>query len=102
MADVLQAIKDLVHTYPPEVEAYLFGSRARGDNRPDSDWDILLIADKERVRKEDHDNYTAPLGELGWDIDASINAIIFSKKDWELGARRGLFYHNVMQDRIRL
>lgn len=26
------------------VAAVLFGSRARGDNHPDSDWDILLIA----------------------------------------------------------
>lgn len=26
-------------------EVWLFGSRARGDNRPDSDWDILIVVD---------------------------------------------------------
>ena len=25
---------------------YLFGSRARGDNRPDSDYDLLIVTDK--------------------------------------------------------
>lgn len=27
------------------VELWLFGSRARGDARPDSDWDLLAIVD---------------------------------------------------------
>jgi predicted nucleotidyltransferase len=26
-------------------EVWLFGSRARGDHRPDSDWDILIVVD---------------------------------------------------------
>jgi predicted nucleotidyltransferase len=26
-------------------EVWVFGSRARGDNRPDSDWDILIVVD---------------------------------------------------------
>ncbi len=32
------------------VHAALFGSRARGDNRPDSDTDIMIDIDKEAVR----------------------------------------------------
>ena len=28
-------------------EGYLFGSRARGDNRIDSDWDYLIVVDRE-------------------------------------------------------
>jgi predicted nucleotidyltransferase len=26
---------------------YLFGSRARGDHRPDSDWDICVVLDRD-------------------------------------------------------
>jgi uncharacterized protein len=32
------------------IHAWLFGSRARGDNRPDSDIDILIETDAEAVR----------------------------------------------------
>lgn len=39
----------------PVVRAYLFGSYARGENRPDSDIDILVTFDKEaRVSLFDH------------------------------------------------
>jgi predicted nucleotidyltransferase len=36
---LLQRILD--HLEPEQI--WLFGSRARGDNRPDSDWDLLLV-----------------------------------------------------------
>jgi predicted nucleotidyltransferase len=29
-------------TYHP-LQVWLFGSRARGDNRPDSDWDLFIV-----------------------------------------------------------
>jgi len=34
-------------------ELRLFGSKAGGDARPDSDLDVLVVVDKERVRAED-------------------------------------------------
>jgi predicted nucleotidyltransferase len=35
-------IKEAIHKNDPNALAYLFGSRARYDFRPDSDWDILI------------------------------------------------------------
>ncbi|QUV83397.1 MULTISPECIES: nucleotidyltransferase domain-containing protein [Chloracidobacterium] len=34
------------------VRILLFGSRARGDARPDSDWDFFVITDREPLREE--------------------------------------------------
>ncbi|WP_461150872.1 nucleotidyltransferase domain-containing protein [Spirosoma pulveris] len=36
----LQAVKKQVCEIDPQAEVWLFGSRARGDARPDSDWDF--------------------------------------------------------------
>ena len=44
--DALQALTDhLVFAFQP-LEVWLFGSRARGDARPDSDFDLLLVFDR--------------------------------------------------------
>ena len=40
-------LRDLIALCRAELfaeEIWLFGSRARGDHRPDSDWDILVVA----------------------------------------------------------
>jgi predicted nucleotidyltransferase len=46
-----EIVERLKHAYSPE-RIYLFGSRARGDNGPDSDFDFLVVvpddAPKER------------------------------------------------------
>jgi len=36
----------------------LFGSQVRGDAREDSDWDILILLNKEKLDNSDHDNYS--------------------------------------------
>lgn len=86
---------------PPKGEAYLFGSRARGTANSDSDWDILILLDKERITMEDYSQFGYPFLELGWDIGAMISPIMYTKKDWEKSSFTP-FYKNVMNDRIRL
>jgi len=39
----IQIIKNIVSEYFPENEIILFGSRARRDNAPDSDYDLMII-----------------------------------------------------------
>ena len=43
----------------------LFGSQARGDTRPDSDWDLLVLLDKPKKEESDEDKaYEFVL--MGW------------------------------------
>jgi predicted nucleotidyltransferase len=86
---------------PPGSEVILFGSRARGDARDDSDWDVLILLDKDRITSQDIDDYTYPLREMGWYYDQCINAILYTKHDWE-GSIASPFRQNVTEDGIRL
>lgn len=105
---VLEAIKDKLHSIDPNVKAYLFGSRARGDannsSDPDrrSDWDILILLDKPtRATWEDFDKYAMPLDELGWNLNEVISPVVRSSKEWKENSF-SLFNHNVEADAIPL
>ena len=49
---ILETIKVTAHEYLPEAEVLLFGSRARKEERSDSDYDILLIIKTNLTPKE--------------------------------------------------
>lgn len=48
--EILQSIKGTLQTViPVDGRVLLFGSQALGEVRADSDWDILILLNKERV-----------------------------------------------------
>ena len=97
---VISRIKDAaVALIPQGGRAILYGSRARGDARPDSDWDILVLLDKECITLEDMDNITYPIRELGWNLNEMINPIMFTEKEWKAKSFTP-FYKNVTKEGI--
>ena len=86
---------------PRKGRAILFGSRARGDARQDSDWDILILLDKDHITDADMDEISYPIRELGWQIDEMINPIMYTTKEWEAKSFTP-FYKNVMEEGVVL
>jgi len=41
--DVLEEVKRIIRGLDPEARVYVFGSYARGNQRPDSDVDVLVV-----------------------------------------------------------
>ena len=98
--EVLNAIQQKASIImPKDAKVILFGSRAREDARPDSDWDILVLLNKDKIEEQDHDNFTYPFWELGWQLNQMIHPIIYSFNDWT--KRKGSpFYENVETEGI--
>ena len=63
------------HVLPKGAEVILFGSRARGDARVDSDWDILILIDGERATCEDFEKFAYPFVDYGWSVGEQINRL---------------------------
>lgn len=100
--EILYAIKEVIaQVMPTGARVVLLGSQVRNDAREDSDWDILILLDKEKLEEADHDKYVYPLFELDWKIDVEIHPIMYTLKDW-LKRNFSLFYKNVEQDGIVL
>ena len=79
----------------------LFGSRARGDAKKDSDWDILIVLPKKSLEQKDYDDVSYPFVELGWKLNEQINPIMYTQDEWRANSITP-FYDNVIRDGIRL
>lgn len=86
---------------PAGSNLWLYGSRARGDFRADSDWDLLVLVDKEKQVLQDFDQFAYPFIEMGWQIGQVINPMLYTRQEWE---KRHFtpFYHNVERDKVVL
>jgi uncharacterized protein len=94
-------IKDYINAVDPTAEVILYGSRARGDERPDSDWDILILthsaADLITERK-----FRNKLYDLELETGEALSLFVFSRSDWQNKQRITPFYHHVSREGIRL
>lgn len=101
-ADILSSIKKTAKAVAPrDAVVMLFGSRARGDNHLHSDWDILILLDKERILPQDIDEVAYPIRELGWKLNEDINPVLFTKHEWETSPANP-FFCNVRREGIVL
>lgn len=99
---ILNQIRQVAkETAPKGSLVLLFGSRARGQARKNSDWDILIVLPQSQLCQSDYDKVSYPLVELGWKLGEQINPIVYTKQEWEANSITP-FYDNVLRDAVSL
>ena len=84
----------------PNDRMILFGSQARGDARPDSDWDLLLLLNKPQKEEEDEDK-AFKFVLMGWDYGTYLSIKIYTNEQWEK-RKYSPFYENVLNDGVEI
>ena len=97
-AEFLQAVKRSVLAVDPQAEVWLFGSRARGDARPDSDWDFLVLTPKPVDRAYKH-TLRDHLYELSFKSGRVIGTTIQNVIDWN-DLEVSDLYQNIKEDSV--
>jgi len=99
---IFSEIQALKRQLLPNERLILFGSQARGDAREDSDWDLLVLLDRdsERSFSEDFDEYAYPFSGIGDKYGTFVSVIVYVKREWE--ERPSLLKYNVEREGIEI
>ena len=98
-ADVVEQIRKIIYEIAPTAKAILFGSE---EARSDSDIDLLILVDGEKMSLEQEESITLPLYELELKTGVTISPIIMLKKLWENRPFKTPFYINIVNEGIVL
>ncbi len=92
----LSEVKRTVLAIDPQAEIWLFGSRARGDSRPDSDWDFLIFTQND-LSGGQRWLFSDEFAELGIETGQAISSIVYPKQNRSKYAVTEL-YQNVIAE----
>ena len=100
--EIVLQIQLLMRRLFPTAEVILYGSEARNESRPDSDIDLLILVDGEKLTLEKEDAITTPLYELELKTGVVISPIVMLKKQWANRPITTPFYLNILKEGVKL
>lgn len=94
---LLKFVQKEVRSVVPGARVILYGSRARGDASPTSDWDFLILVDRPIDR-----NLLMELKDRLYDVeletDTIISSIIRTQEEWESPRYGGLPFKRIVEE----
>lgn len=80
---IIRLIRQKVNELDNTAEVILYGSRARGDNKRDSDWDVMILLNRKTVDKKVEQIFRHHLLDIELEIGVPVSVFVYSKSEWE-------------------
>ena len=99
---ILQKIREIVYKTDPEAEIILYGSHARGTAKEYSDWDLLILLNRQNITLETEQIFRHNLYDIEVDTGEIISTYVVSKNDWETKYSITPLYENIKREGMLL
>lgn len=96
----LYDLKARIQQIEPTAQLILYGSRARGDAQPDSDWDLLLLTDQPKLSRSSEKSLRMPVFLMELQVGEAFSLQLFTKHDWENKFYITPYYQNIKREGI--
>lgn len=100
-SNIADRIRKEIKGVDPAAKVILFGSRARGDARKDSDWDILILI-KDNVSMEIETIFRSRLFDLELETGEVFSTFIYNSDIWDKKHKITPFYKSIKREGILL
>lgn len=99
---ILDRCRDAVKAIDPSTDVILYGSRARQDALPDSDYDLLVITEGPATL-EMEDLFRRSIYPIELETAAVLTVILVARADWNSSLYDSMpFYKNIKREGIVL
>jgi len=98
--DAVREASAVLKARHPVVRILLFGSKARGDDRPESDIDLLVLTSR-KLSWAERKAICGDIYELQLRYDVLLSPLVVSEVQWDSGVYQVLpIYHEVLEQGI--
>lgn len=94
-------IRTCINPIDPDAKVIIFGSRARGDAKDESDWDILILTESP-VTYEIERSFRNNLFDLEIETGEVFSTMVYQNKIWENRHNVTPLYRNIKREGINI
>jgi len=99
---IIKEIVRMANSKYPDSEIYLYGSQARGDSKKFSDWDLLILLNRQNIPFDLETKVMDDFYDVELKTGVVISPLIYSKSDWNEKHSMTPLFENIKKEGIRI